>query len=62
VLPRLKLPPPMTDRIHAVVSETRQAGRELTPADIQRAVKVPDDLAARIVADLTTVNGHPATA
>lgn len=62
VLPRLKLPAAMTDRIHAVVTETRQAGRELTPADIQRAVKVPDDLAARIVADLAAVNGHPVTA
>jgi hypothetical protein len=62
VLPRLKLPAAMTDRIHAVVTETRQAGREPTPADIQRAVKVPDDLAARIVADLGAVNGHPVTA
>lgn len=62
VLPRLKLPAPMADRIHAAVAEARQAGRELTPADIQRVVKVPHDLAARIVADLTTVNGHPVTA
>jgi hypothetical protein len=31
VLPRLKLPAPMTDRIHAVVSETRQAGAGADP-------------------------------
>lgn len=60
-MPRLRLPAAMTERIHAAVTEARQAGREPTPADIQRVVRVPDDLAARIVADLTTVNGHPIT-
>ncbi|WP_431877370.1 DUF2637 domain-containing protein [Amycolatopsis sacchari] len=58
VLPRLKLPAPMAERIHAAANEARQAGRQLTPADVQAVVKVPDDLAARIVADLATVNGH----
>lgn len=62
VLPKLRLPAPMADRIHAVATEAKQAGREVTSADIQRAVKVPDDLAARIVADLTAVNGHTVTA
>ncbi|HVV09223.1 DUF2637 domain-containing protein [Amycolatopsis sp.] len=57
VLPRVKLPAPMADRIHALATEIRHAGRDVTPADIQQVVKVPDDLAARIVADL-----DPATA
>lgn len=61
VLPRLKLPAPMTERIHAAVTEARQAGREPTAADIQRVVKIPSDLAARIVTDLATANGRPAT-
>ncbi|WP_431876174.1 DUF2637 domain-containing protein [Amycolatopsis sacchari] len=54
VLPRLKLPAPMAERIHAAADEARQAGRQLTPADVQAVVKVPSDLAARIVADLAT--------
>ncbi|HVV09236.1 DUF2637 domain-containing protein [Amycolatopsis sp.] len=52
VLPRVKLPAPMAERVHALAAEIRHAGRDVTPADIQRVVKVPDDLAARIVADL----------
>lgn len=59
VLPRLKLPAPMAERIHAAAVEARQAGREITPADVQAVVKVPVDLAARIAADLTGANGHP---
>jgi hypothetical protein len=62
VLPRLKLPAPMAQRIHAAAAEAKQAGREITPADVQAVVKVPADLAARIAADLTAVNGHPVTA
>ncbi|MTD53884.1 DUF2637 domain-containing protein [Amycolatopsis pithecellobii] len=62
VLPRLKLPASMAERIHTATAKARQEGREITPADIQAVVKVPGDLAARIVADLTTANGHTVTA
>jgi hypothetical protein len=48
----------MTTRITAVVDEVRRDGREVTTDDIRRAVKVPDTMAAQIVADLSTHNGH----
>jgi hypothetical protein len=41
----------MTTRITAVVDEVRREGRDITTDDIRRAVKVPDAMAAQIVAD-----------
>jgi hypothetical protein len=58
---RLKLPPEMTTRITAVVDEVRRDGREVTADDIRRAVKVPDAMAAQILADLRIHNGHTLT-
>jgi hypothetical protein len=59
---RLKLPPEMTTRITAVMDEVRREGRDMTTDDIRRAVKVPDAMAAQIVADLSIHNGHTFTA
>jgi hypothetical protein len=59
--PRLKLPPDMTDRITAVVRQTRAEGREPTTDDIRRTVKVSDTMAAQILADLAVHNGHSLT-
>lgn len=55
---RVRLPKEMTDRISTAVQAAKAEGRQPTTDDIRRAVKVPDDLAARILRDLTSVNGH----
>ncbi|WP_336157208.1 DUF2637 domain-containing protein [Amycolatopsis sp. VC5-11] len=59
---RLKLPPEIASRVHAAADAARDEGRDLTADDIRRAARVPDAMAARIVADLTSHNGHPVTA
>jgi len=56
---RVRLAPAMTDAITRVVEEVRADGREPTTADIRRAVKVSDNLAAQILDDLPARNGHP---
>lgn len=56
---RVRLAPAMTDAITRVVEEVRADGREPTTADIRRAVKVSDSLAAQILDDLPARNGHP---
>jgi hypothetical protein len=48
----------MTHRIAAVVDEVRREGRDITTDDIRRAVKIPDTMAAQILADLSIHNGH----
>jgi len=58
---RLKLPPELTSRITTAAATARDEGRELTTEDIRRVARVPDDMAARILADLTSHNGHPIT-
>jgi hypothetical protein len=60
-VPQLKLPAEMTHRITAVVDEVRREGRDVTADDIRRAVKVPDAMAAQILADLRIHNGHTLT-
>ena len=59
---RLKLPPEIASRVHAAADAARDERRDLTAADIRRAARVPEDMAARILADLTGHNGHPVTA
>ncbi|PKV97700.1 uncharacterized protein DUF2637 [Amycolatopsis echigonensis] len=59
---RLKLPPEIASRVHAAADAARDEGRDLTADDIRRVARVPDAMAARIVADLTGCNGHPVTA
>ncbi len=59
---RLKLPPEIASRVHAAADAARDEGRDLTADDIRRVARVPDAMAARIVADLTDCNGHPVTA
>ncbi|MET9258536.1 DUF2637 domain-containing protein [Amycolatopsis sp. NPDC004079] len=59
---RLKLPPEIASRVHAAADAARDEGRDLTADDIRRAARVPDAMAARIVADLTGHNGHPVIA
>ena len=59
--PRLKLPPELTSRITTAAATARDEGRELTTEDIRRVARVPDDMAVRILADLTSHNGHPIT-
>jgi hypothetical protein len=49
---RLRLPAPMLAALDAKTQAVRAQGRELTAQDVQDAVKVPPDYAARIVADL----------
>jgi len=53
----LTVPPAMVDTLTALRRELAASGRDLTPADVQRALRVPADYAARITADLA-LNGH----
>jgi len=55
---RLRLPAPMVEKITTAVRTVRDSGREPTITDVQRAVKVSDEMAARILAELTDHNGH----
>ncbi|ASR37967.1 DUF2637 domain-containing protein [Prauserella marina] len=57
--PRLRLPAPLTARLDTLTTEAQQTGRVLTTDDIRQALKVPEDMAARILADLAPRNGHP---
>ncbi|WP_307831945.1 DUF2637 domain-containing protein [Prauserella cavernicola] len=59
--PRLRLPAPLTARLDDLAEQARRDGRQLTAADIRQAVKVPEDMALRILADLTPRNGHTVT-
>ncbi|MFC0071949.1 hypothetical protein ACFFQW_49765, partial [Umezawaea endophytica] len=49
---RLRLPAQMVAALDAKTQDVRAQGRELTAQDVQDAVKVPADYAARIVRDL----------
>ncbi|MPZ00993.1 MAG: DUF2637 domain-containing protein [Actinophytocola sp.] len=56
---RVRLPREMTDRITTAVEAAKAEGREPTTADIRAAVKIPDELATRVLRELTSSNGHP---
>ncbi|MPY83499.1 MAG: DUF2637 domain-containing protein [Actinophytocola sp.] len=56
---RLRLPREMTDRITTAVETARAEGREPTTADIRAAVKIPDELATRVLREWASSNGHP---
>jgi len=57
---RLRLPREMTDRITTAVETARAEGREPTTDDIRAAVKIPDELATRVLREWTSSNRHPA--
>jgi uncharacterized protein DUF2637 len=61
-VPRVRLPQPLIDQITALVERIRAEGREPTAEDIRTAVKVPDQMAAQILASMpappTPINGH----
>lgn len=57
----VKLPPQVADKLRALRDEVAHEGRELTTADVQQAVRVPDEMAARIVAEFATRNGAALT-
>lgn len=56
---RLRLPREMTDRITTAVETARAEGREPTTADVRAAVKIPDELATRVLREWASSNGHP---
>jgi hypothetical protein len=58
---RLKLPDPIRDAVKATVDQVAAEGRPLTADDIRQAVRVPADLADRIVAEVHAHNGHTFT-
>lgn len=58
---RLKLPDPIRDAVKATVDQVAAEGRTLTADDIRQAVRVPADLADRIVAEVQAHNGHAFT-
>ena len=48
----------MIEKITTQIRTVQAEGREPSIADVQRAVKVSDDMAAQILTDLTVHNGH----
>lgn len=58
---RLRLPREMTDRITTAVETARAEGREPTTEDVRAAVKIPDELATRVLREWGSSNGHPVT-
>ncbi|WP_231648681.1 hypothetical protein [Saccharothrix sp. NRRL B-16348] len=58
---RLKLPDPIRDAVKAKVDQVAAEGRVLTADDVRQAVRVPADLADRIVAEVAAHNGHAFT-
>ncbi|GAB2972608.1 hypothetical protein GCM10027184_22820 [Saccharothrix stipae] len=58
---RLKLPDPIRDAVRAKVDQVTAEGRPLTADDVRQAVRVPADLADRIVAEVHARNGHAFT-
>ena len=54
-----KLPPQMVDTLARAREQVAAEGRALTAGDVQRAVRVPDDMAHRIADEFATTNGHP---
>lgn len=59
---RLRLPRVMQDAIQETADRAAAEGRDLTAADIRTAVRVPEEMAERILADMRPVNGHTITA
>ncbi|MHA6801927.1 hypothetical protein [Salinifilum ghardaiensis] len=55
----LKLPESVVAKLREVYQGAAAQGREITTADVQQAVKLPDAMAQRIVTELTGHNGHP---
>ncbi|MFI6030453.1 hypothetical protein [Amycolatopsis magusensis] len=58
---RVKLPPEMTGRITAALDAARAEGRTPTTADVRAVVKVPEPVAAQVLADYAPRNGHTLT-
>ncbi|WP_344431917.1 DUF2637 domain-containing protein [Amycolatopsis minnesotensis] len=56
VASRVKLPPAMVVKADAAVREAQAEGRDATPEDIRRAVRVPDPLAQRLLDALSADN------
>ena len=53
-----KLPPDLASAVSEAWERAKTDGREFTTADIRRAARVPEPMAAQILADLQTNNGH----
>jgi hypothetical protein len=53
-----KLPADMVEAVSAAWESAKTEGREFTTADIRRAARVPEPMAAQILTDLRTTNGH----
>ncbi|MHA6798288.1 hypothetical protein [Bounagaea algeriensis] len=58
----LKLPESVVAKLRDAYDGAAAQGREITTADVQQAVKLPDAMADRIVTELTGHNGHPVAA
>ncbi|RSN27498.1 DUF2637 domain-containing protein [Amycolatopsis sp. WAC 01416] len=56
--PRLRLPAEISSRVDAAVTAARSEGREVTTEDIRRVARIPEQMAAQVLAQLTTHNGH----
>ncbi|GAA2338288.1 hypothetical protein GCM10009854_13200 [Saccharopolyspora halophila] len=53
-----KLPAEMVQAVSDAWERAKNEGREITTADIRRATRVPEPMAAQILADLQVNNGH----
>jgi len=56
--PRLRLPAEISSRVDAAVTAARSEGRDVTAEDIRRVARIPEQMAAQVLAQLTTHNGH----
>lgn len=59
--PSVRLPAAVLDKLARTRDQAVSEGREFTAADVQRAVRVSDDLADQLVHELTRTNGHALT-
>ncbi len=57
----LKLPDSVVAKLRDAQQGAAAQGREITTADVQQAVKLPSEMAERIVTELTGHNGHALT-
>jgi hypothetical protein len=56
---RLRLPDSLLRALEATARQAAEQGRALTITDVQRTVKVPDDIAEQLITELVATNGKP---
>ncbi|ACU35242.1 hypothetical protein Amir_1290 [Actinosynnema mirum DSM 43827] len=60
-VPRLKLPPAIVTAVRAKADQVAAQGRDLTAEDVQAAVRLPAEMAERVVLEVRERNSHALT-